>query len=356
MPGTALVEHAKLHEVSDDPLEALEYCYAQGWTDGLPVVPPETGRVEAMLQIGGRPPEAVLASHPTTGRECTVLAAATNAVMAGCLPEYFRVVVAALEAMNEPAFNFHASTASTGGSAPLLIVSGPLVEQLEMNAGVNVFGPGNRPNATIGRALRLIILNVFQMTPGLADKSTLGQPAKYSFCIGERSDPANPWNGLNVGLGYPPEVSSVTVFAAGGFHNVENHGASTPEALLETMADAMANLGSITIGQSVVVFSPEHARILGRASWSKAQVREFLFERGHRSVAAMTRVGKYVPRDHEVQGRAAVHRGLGPDDILITVAGGDAGGHSAFIPSWSRTRASTMQSKPIDVCMDCEPE
>ena len=172
--------------------------------------------------------------------------------MAGCLPEYFPVVVAAFEAMAKKPFNFHGSTASTGGSAPLLVVSGPIVDDIGMNAGVNLFGPGNRANATIGRAVRLIILNIFRMTPGIADKSTQGNPGKYSFCIAERAD-KTPWQCLNQELGYAAEISTVTVFAGGGFVNVENHGGQTAEAVLETIADAMANCGCISIGQSAVI-------------------------------------------------------------------------------------------------------
>ena len=190
----------RVHEVQDDLLSAIDYCYEQGWTDGLPVVPPERSRVEAMLGMEGRPPETVIATHPATGLELSIHAAAVNAVMAGCLPEYFPVVVAAMEAMDKKPFTFHGSTASTGGSAPLLIVSGPVVDEIGMNSGANLFGPGNRANATIGRAVRLIILNVFRMTPGIADKSTQGHPGKFSFCIAERGD-VNPWPGLNEDLG-----------------------------------------------------------------------------------------------------------------------------------------------------------
>lgn len=342
-----------VHEVADDLLAAMDYCYAQGWTDGLPVVPPEASRVEAMLAWEGRPPETVLANHPATGLECTVRAAAANAVMAGCLPEYFPVIVAAFEAMNEVPFNFHGSCASTGGSAPLLIVSGPIVDEIGMNAGVNLFGPGNRANATIGRAIRLILLNVFKMVPAISDKSTQGHPGKYSFCIAERAD-CNPWPGLNEELDYPDGVSSVTVFAGAGFVNVENHGGDTPEKILDTVADAMANYGCITLGQSVVVLSPEHTRIVASTGWSKRDVQNYLFEQAWRPIDAMKRIGKYSAREHERQGRDEIHRGLEPSDILVTVGGGDAGGHSAFIPSWSRTRASMMQSKPIGVCLDCD--
>ncbi|MBT6276272.1 MAG: hypothetical protein HOI95_19335 [Chromatiales bacterium] len=306
-----------------------------------------------MLAFEGRPPETVLAEHPATGLQCTVHAAAVNAVMAGCLPEYFPVLVAAFEAMNEEPFNFHGSTASTGGSAPLLIVSGPVVDDIAMNAGVSLFGPGNRANATIGRAVRLILMNVFRMVPGISDKSTQGHPGKYSFCMAERAD-ANPWSGLNEDLGYPEGVSSVTVYAGGGFVNVENHGGNSPEAVLDTVADAMANYGNITVGQSVVVLSPEHAKIVASTGFSKVDVKEYLFSQAKRPVEGMKAVGKFREKEYKLQGLPDVHRGLKPEDILLTVAGGDAGGHSCFIPSWSRTRSSLMQSKPIGVCLDCD--
>lgn len=349
---TNIPSSAKTVAVTGDALAAIDACYEHGWTDGLPVIPPEATRVEAMLAMEGRPPESTLAIHPTTGLECSVLSAAVNAVMAGCLPEYFPVVVAALEAANEPDYNFHAAAASTGGSAPLLIVSGPVVQDIGMNSAGNVFGPGNRANATIGRALRLILINVFRMIPGVADQSTQGHPGKYCSCIAERAE-RNPWPPLHVELGYGEDISSVTVFAGAGFCNVENHGGNTPEAILDCMADSMANLGCITYGQSVVVLSPEHADIVAGTGWTKTDVQRYLFDHAKQSVAAMRRVRKYVPREHQRQGTQDVHRGFGPDDILVTVAGGDAGGHSAFIPSWSRGRGSVMQSKPVGVCIDC---
>ena len=351
----------RIHEIPDDLLAALDYCYEQGWTDGLPVVPPVTDRVEATLAHEGRPPEAVIATHPATGLQLTVHAAAVNAVMAGCLPEYFPVVVAAFEAMDKPDFNFHGSTASTGGSAPLLIVSGPVAEEIGMNADVNLFGPGNRANATIGRAVRLILRNVFQMIPGISDKSTQGQPAKYSFCIAERAR-RNPWRLLCEAQGYPQGVSSITVFASGGFCNVENHGGNTPEQVLGSVADAMGNYGCITLGQSVVILSPEHMRIVAGAGWTREDAQSFLFTRAKRPVEGMKTVGKHRDSEYDKQHdngahplveAGKFHRGLCPEDILITMGGGDAGGHSCFIPSWSRGRGSIMQHKPIGVCIDC---
>jgi hypothetical protein len=352
---------ARTHEAPNDLLAAIDYCYEQGWTDGLPVVPPIVERVDAMRAHEGRPPETVIATHPATGLELSIHAAAVNAVMAGCLPEYFPVLVAAFEAMDKPEFNFHGSTASTGGSAPLLIVSGAYADDIGMNADVNLFGPGNRANATIGRAVRLILRNVFQMIPGISDKSTQGNPGKYSFCIAERVR-GNPWPPLAATQGYPAGVSSVTVFAAGGFCNVENHGGNTPAQVLGSVADAMANYGCITLGQSVVILSPEHMKIVADAGWSRQDAQQFLFAQAKRSVEGMKSIGKYRDSEYDKQHRpdahdlvepGHVHRGLSPDDILITLGGGDAGGHSCFIPSWSRGRGSIIQHRPIGVCIEC---
>ena len=138
-----------------------------------------------------------------------------------------------------------------------------------------------------------------------------------------------------------------------GSCNVENHGGNTPEAILDTMADAMANYGCITTGQSVVVFCPEHIQIIARDGWTKAMVKEYLFEHARRPREGMERIGKFVLREYERQGRQDYHRGLNADDILVTVGGGDGGGHSAFIPSWSRGRGSIMQTQSIGVCIDC---
>lgn len=325
----------------DDEMSAISYCYQQGWTDGLPVVPPTTALVDEMLEASGEDPESILATHATTGRHCSAHSAAVNSVMAGCLPEYFPIVAAALRAMNHRGYNYHGSTASTGGAAPLVIVSGPIVDAIGMNSGVNTFGSGNRPNATIGRAIRLVHLNVFKMVPGVTDRSTQGNPGKYSLCIAENSQ-ANPWASLVEESGFPSGSSSVTVYAASAFHNIENHYSSEGDGVLMTIADSMASLGSLTHGQSVVVLSPEHASIVAQNGRTKLQVQEFLFAHAQRPIEALRKVGKGGKAKEE-----QFHRGLSPDDILVTVSGGEAGGHSAFLPSWSRMRGSVMQTEII---------
>ena len=290
---------------------------------GCPSCPPELSRVQAMLEWATQPPEAVIAEHPATGLQLTVQAAAVNAVMAGCLPEYFPILVAAFEAMNERPYNFHGSTASTGGSAPLLIVSGPIVDEIGMNAGVNLFGPGNRANATIGRAVRLIILNVFRMAPGIADKSTQGHPGKYGSCIAERAD-VNPWPSLRDDLGYPDGVSSVTVYAAAGFVNVENHGGNRPEQVLDAVADAMANYGSISIGQSVVCCHPSTLASWRAPAGARPACRTTCSRRPCDRSPGCSASASTSSGSGALQGLEAMHRGLTPQDILVTVGGGDA--------------------------------
>ena len=220
--------------------------------------------------------------------------------------------------------------------------------------------PGARANATIGRAIRLVILNIFRMTPGIADRSTTGWPGKYSCCIGENAA-HSPWEPLHIGLGFPPEVSTVTTFAASGFYNIENHYTADPDALLDTFADTMAALGALTDGQSLVVMSPEHAQIAASTGYTREDVQRHLFERARRPAAELLAHGKW-PAERVSDGLApgvgerdagAFHRGREPEDILIVVAGGEAGGHSAFLPSWSRGRNSLYQTRPIGVCLDC---
>jgi hypothetical protein len=216
--GTALT--SRRIEVSD-PAEAMEYFYQQGWTDGLPVAPPTPERVREFLEYAGNLPGDILGMIPARNRVITAEKVAINAVMAGCLPNYMPVIVAAVEAMCQEEFNLHGISATTGGTAPLLIVNGPAAQQLNINCGVNCFGPGVRANATIGRAIRLILMNVGGSIPGVLDKSTLGHPGKYSYCIAE-DEKGNPWGPLSVERGMPEDVSAVTVFAGEAPHYVNS--------------------------------------------------------------------------------------------------------------------------------------
>ena len=197
----------------NDAITAIERCYELGWTDGLPVVPPTLARVEDFMDFAERSPDEVLGSIPERRREVTVAKTAANAVMAGCLPEYFPVVLAATEAMLDPEFNLIAPSSSQGGAAVLVIVNGPVVGELGMNSGANIFGPGNRANATIGRAIRLILMNACASIPGLFDRTVIGHPGKYTYCIAENETDSD-WLPLHAERGFSPDESAVTVFAS----------------------------------------------------------------------------------------------------------------------------------------------
>jgi hypothetical protein len=324
--------------------EAIELYHAKGWSDGLPVVPPTEERVRAFVEASGRGAQEVLGVIRERARAMTVEKVAINAVMAGCLPDYMPVLVAAVEAMSTARFNLHACAASTGGSAPLLIVNGPAVKALGFNAGVNVFGQGWRANATVGRAVRLVIQNVCAGTPGVMDKSTLGHPGKFSYCIAENED--GPWTPLHVERGLAAERSAVTVFAGEAPHYVRNDSGGSPEAILLGVADVLASANQAN-GCYVVVLCPEHMQVVVQSGWTKRDIRGYLHEQAARPVAALKRGGR-VPGPVEPKDETTLRRFVeSPDDLLVVVAGGSAGGFSAVVPPWAGGRGSLPETRAI---------
>ena len=304
----------------DDAVEVMEYYFDQGWTDGLPVVPPTVDRVAEFLDAAGRSASDIVGTEPTKGRVITAEKVAINAVMAGCRPEYFPVVVAAIEAMSEPQFNLHAISVSTMGAAVMTVVSGPIARELSLNSGVNVFGPGNRANATIGRAVRLVMMNVTGAEPGELDKATLGHAGKYTWCIAEAEE-ASPWEPLHVERGFDHDQSAVSVFA--GLSPFQT--SLDPESMADGFADALALTGS---GQQevVLVLSLEAIGHLKNAGWSKARTKEMLFEATRKHGAPVT---------------------ASPDGITLIVAGGAAGGACAIIQLWGGGSNSQSVTKQI---------
>src|SRR5437870_1184671 len=261
---------------ASDPAALIEAYFAAGYTDGLPVVPPTEKSIADALAAAGLRAEEPLGEIPSRNTRVTAEKAAINAVMAGCRPEYFPVVVAAIRGLCRPAFAYHGPASSTGGSAMVLIVNGPIARTLGINAGNNLFGQGHRPNATIGRAVRLIMMNVMNTRPGLLDRATFGNPGKYSFCFAEHEDDP-PWEPLHVARGLRAEDSAVTVYASNSLYQVYNQLAAAPEPLLLGFADALCNLGVPNVkgfNQALVVFAGEHAEVLRRAGWSRAQVQQ----------------------------------------------------------------------------------
>jgi hypothetical protein len=340
------------HEVDDDA-QALELCFRNGWTDGLPVVPPTEDRVHRMLAAVQRAPDEGLGFYRERGRQVSVEKVAINAVMAGCLPEYFPVVLAIAEVLLDPDLDFHAANASTGGPAVGFIVNGPIRNTIGMNYRGNVLGPGNRANATIGRAIRLLQINAFGSTPGaghdeqspvaILDRATLGQPGKYAgFHIPEYEEAFPEWQPLHVERGFAPEQNVVTVFATGGGMQISLHVEQRAEQIAETTAHQLAHLGRNTgQGWLVLVLTPEAARIVVRDGWSKAQLREAIWAKATRSTAWIKQNGwstsgflhgalsnaPLQPGD-ETQQRSVVRS---PDDIYLAVAGGPAGGWAYFL-------------------------
>jgi len=334
-------------EATPDPRALIEAYYDAGYTDGLPVVPPSDASIEAMLAAAGLRGDEVIGE--IAGRNTVVVAdkVAINAVMAGCRPEYLPVVVAAVRGLCHPDFAYHGPASSTGGSAMVLVVNGPVARRLGINGGNNAFGQGHRPNATIGRAVRLVMMNAMNTRPGLLDRATLGTPGKYSFCFAEHEDD-HPWEPLHVACGLRPQDSAVTVYASNSLYQVYNQLAAEPEPLLLCFADALGNLGSPNVkgfNQSLLVLAGEHAEILRTAKWTRRQVQEFLLEHARRRVADLKRAGRLpgpVEAADETTWRYLFER---PEDILIACAGGRAGSWSACLPGWGNkwTRAVTTR-------------
>ena len=339
----------------DSALEAIERCYELGWTDGLPVVPPTEQRVKEFIERSGRPSDEVVGELPERRREITVDKVAANAVMAGCLPEYMPVVLAATEAMLEPIFNLVGPSSSMGGSAILSIVNGPIAKELNINSRNNLFGPGNRANATIGRAVRLILMNACAAIPGVFDRSVIGHPGKYTYCIAE-ADTETHWTPLHVERGFSPAESTVTVFAGESPRQIRAVG--HPEPIMMAIADVASSLGSnmstsgsvgdtgIGVRQGQIVVT-----IAGNSSlwkdWTKSQIKEYLFNRTQRSVAdlkaAMVLKGDLEPSD----GQIMIPLIPEPDDILLIFAGGEESNMSSVIPSWGPKVGSTAVTKLI---------
>ena len=339
----------------DSALEAIERCYELGWTDGLPVVPPTEQRVKEFIERSGRPSDEVVGELPERRREITVDKVAANAVMAGCLPEYMPVVLAATEAMLEPIFNLVGPSSSMGGSAILSIVNGPIAKELNINSRNNLFGPGNRANATIGRAVRLILMNACAAIPGVFDRSVIGHPGKYTYCIAE-ADTETHWTPLHVERGFSPAESTVTVFAGESPRQIRAVG--HPEPIMMAIADVASSLGSnmstsgsvgdtgIGVRQGQIVVT-----IAGNSNlwkdWTKSQIKEYLFNRTQRSVAdlkaAMVLKGDLEPSD----GQIMIPLIPEPDDILLIFAGGEESNMSSVIPSWGPKVGSTAVTKLI---------
>jgi hypothetical protein len=331
-----------------DSLEAVQaYFDERGWTDGLPVEPPTPERVEAMLAGIDAEPDQLVGTVPPAWGEATVEKVAINAVMAGCRPAGLPVLVTALEAMLEPAFNLYGVQATTHPVAPLLLVNGPAAARLGLHAGSGCFGPGHPANATLGRAVRLCLLNLGGGRPGAGDMATQGSPAKYSYAVAEREE-ASPWGPLHASRGFDAGESVVTVFAGEGPHNVNDHVSQHAANLLAVVADTAATLGSNVgwyLGQSqlLIALGPEHAATIAADGYSRADVQRFLYEHARlplrrRRIGGMWGIQDWPRWMTTADEDAPLPIVPGPEDILVVVAGGP-GKHSAVIPNCCFSRA-----------------
>jgi hypothetical protein len=342
-------DRAARFEAPDD-LDAINRLYRdRRWSDGLPIVPPTAERVERMLAFTRRARHEVIARLAPGFGAATVERIAINGVLAGCDPDYLPVLVAAVEAMAAPEFNLQAIQATTNPVAVWVIVNGPAATALGVNGGLNCIGQGAWANATIGRAVRLILQNVGRAWPGEMDRATQGQPGKYTFCCAENED-ANPWEPLHVERGYARGHSTVTVVGAEGTLNMNTHCKDAPE-LLRVMAETMIHPPSNEYchgGEPWLMLAPEHADILKAAGLSKREVKRELWERSRmpaRQMSAKDLLRVRASRTGElgeIGPDTLLPIARKPDDICIMVAGG-AGTHSVYIPCFGNSLAVTRE-------------
>ncbi len=318
----------------EDEIEAM---FDRGWSDGLPLVPPSEERVLRMLAGTARDPQEVVGIVPPDLAPATVEKVAINAVMAGCKPEYLPVVLAAVEAVLEEPFAMHGVLATTMFVGPVVVVNGPVRRQIGMNARGNALGQGNRANATIGRALQLVIRNVGGGRPQEVDRATLGNPGKYTYCFAEDEE-GSCWEPLSVERGIAPGVSAVTVFAGFGLQGVVDQKSREPESLTRSFAESLKALQNVKLApacDAMVVISPEHERTYRAAGWSKARLYEALYRLtqipGEDLAAGAHGIAEGGPA--ALAGRMVAK--FRPGGLMIVRAGGGAGMFSGIIGGWS---------------------
>lgn len=342
--GSRRVEIGEL----EDEHEAM---FARGWTDGLPVVPPTTERVLRMLDGTRRPPEEVVGILPPSYEACTAEKAAVNAVMAGCRPEYLPVVIAAVEAFAAEPFNAHGVAATTWYSGPVVVVNGPIAEHIGMNSEHNAFGPGNRANATIGRALNLIVRNVGGSRPGEVDRSTQGHPAKYTMAFAER-ELDSPWTSLATERGAPDGASAVTLFAGQGPTPISDQKSRNPESLARSLAAGLRTVRHPkAVGRvaALVAVAPEHSRIFGAAGWTKERLRAEIIDLLTLSDTELVTGAGDIEEGLRRPATGAMVAKFKPEDLWFAHVGGGAGGSSGIISGWvTGPKGSAMVTTIVD--------
>jgi hypothetical protein len=338
---------AELTTVPRDAAALFNFVAARGWTDGLPVLPPTRAAVDAMMAGCNLKGDHCFGTIPPLSGIATIKKIAANAVMAGCLPEYFSVVRAAVKGMLEPGFNLDGVQTTTGNVAPVAIVNGPCRKPLEINCGPNVLGQGWRANATIGRAIRFVMTNIGGAVPGVYDKSTVGQPAKYTFCFGENEE-ESPWEPLHVERGLERELNAVSMFGCSGVNSAVDMASQTAKGLLKTFALTMNGglTSGVTSTEVMLVICPEHAHIMAKEGYAKADIRAALFETARVPFEKISEENLELLSKRRPSWFKNGCRELGvvdrPEDIWIVVAGG-AGAKSAYLTGRTGTHLQTIK-------------
>ena len=344
---TGLGPAARTFRLKDAYADINNAYQDRGWTDGLPIVPPTADLVREFLRWTDRDPRDVVAVLPPRQGEATVERIAINAAMAGCRPEYLPVIVTAFESMADPAFNLDSIQATTHPVAPLVIVNGPIAREVGINAGYNAYGQGFRANITIGRAIRLVLMNVGGGLPGTGDRATQGSPAKIAYCVAE-NEAQSPWEPLHVEMGYPPDASLVTTIGCEGPHNIQDHYSNTADGVLRIVVGAMGQAGSNNVlgqGSPVLSLGPEHAATIAREGFTKKQVKEYIFEHAR---FPLNQLGQEYRRFFVESKKRADDAATGlpiansPDAITVIVVGG-AGKHSSWQPTFGDGTKPTMR-------------
>jgi hypothetical protein len=331
----------------DDDIEHYQaVALERGWGDGLPLIPPTPARVEQMLGAQGADAGKSLGRVPPSWREVTLGSVAINAVMAGCLPEWFSVVCAAVAGVLEPTFNLYGIQATTNPVAPLVVLNGPGAAALGFNSQSNAFGTGWRANATVGRALRLVMSNIGDAKPDGNDRATHGFPGKFTFCVAE-NESANPWQPLHVERGFDAADTTVTVMGTAQFHNIVEFVADDPFDILDALAANLAVPGTNNIsygGEPALALCPEHAQTIARAGLSKAEVKHYLFERARCDLRSSPPAVQQMLRSRRPAWCDLARWPIcdRPEDLIIFVCGG-AGTHSISLPSFGPTTAITTR-------------
>jgi hypothetical protein len=342
--------------VTSEPTDPFEALFERGVTDGLPVVPPTRERVATMVAGSGREAGELIAFVPPNFGRASVEKIAINAVMAGCGPEHLPVVLAGVRAMCAEPFNLHGLAATTHWACPLFIVNGPLTTRLGFTGGVGAFGNGNRSNAVVGRALRLVMMNVGGARPGAITRTTQGHPGRFTYCVAE-NEAASPWPPLHQERGLPAGSSAVTVVAAEAPHGLSDQGSRTAAELASSLGWSMAGIWNHQLfpvmSQTVLALSPEHARVFARDGWTKDDLRRRLFEEIRRPL------GSWAGADGNRREVSALVRELlakgadpgtlvpkfpSPESLLIVVVGGTAGLFSAVLPGWIHTSVAVTEA------------